>query len=184
MRSLDVQISWFRRIQYALVGLIVVAAGLFYFVWYRPATQKMRDLRSTILENNHNLEVSRTKADELPSVAKTVADLRQRLDRFDRRIPRRKDLPAFLEGIESLRLEAGIAKCFLKPENAQVLNSYSEQAIHVDFEGDFDKVADFIARVEDMDRMTRVRRLTVKASNSSPGAVEVQMDVCIYYLEG
>jgi Tfp pilus assembly protein PilO len=190
MRSLETQISWFARIQMALAAAIVVAAAAFYLVWYRPATRQMQDLRAAILENNHNLELSRSRADELPAVAKMVADLRQKLDRFDRKIPRHQDLPDLLGALESLRQQAGIAKCYLKPENPQSLASYSEQTIHVDFEGDFDQVADFLARIEDMDRMTRVRRLAINgataanAANAGRGAVEVHMDVSIYFLEG
>jgi Tfp pilus assembly protein PilO len=185
MRSLETQISWFSRIQYALAGLIVVAAASFYFVWYRPATRQMHDLCAEIESNNHSLEASRTKADELPSVAKAVAELRQKLDRFDRRIPRRQDLSRFIEEIQLLRQEAGIAtKCALKPDNAQPFNGYAEQTIHIEFEGDFTQVAEFLAKVEDMDRMTRVRRLAVKAATAGRGTVEVQMDVSIYFLEG
>jgi Tfp pilus assembly protein PilO len=184
MRSLETQTSWFARIQLALAALIVVAVGAFYFVWYRPTTRHMALLRTEIESNNHNLELSRSKADELPSVAKAVADLRQKLDRFDRRIPHRQNLPQFLEGIEALRQSAGIARCSLKPDNTLRFASYSEQTIHVDFAGDFDQVADFVARVEDMDRMTRVRRLAVKSADSASGTVEVQMDVCIFFLEG
>lgn len=184
MRSLETQTSWFARIQIGLAALIVVAAAAFYFVWYRPETHQMQNLRAAILENNHNLELSRSKADELPAVARMVADLRQKLDRFDRKIPRHQDVPQLLEAFESLRQQAGIAKCTLKPDSIQSQPSYSEQSIHVEFEGDFDQVADFLARVEDMDRMTRVRRLAIKSATSGGGAVEVQMDVSIYSLEG
>lgn len=183
MRSLETQISWFSRIQLTLAGVIVLAAAAFYVLWYRPATQHMHQLRTEIETNNHSLEVSRSKADELPTVAKTVEDLRQKLARFDRLIPNHQDLPQFLDSLESLKQRAGITKCALKPDNPQSFASYSEQSIHVDFEGDFSQVSEFLANVESMDRMARISHLSLKATDSYRGTVAVQMEVCIYFLE-
>jgi Tfp pilus assembly protein PilO len=184
MRSLETQASWFARIQLSLAGVIVVAAAAFYVMWYRPSTQHMRDLRATLDVTNRNLEMSRSKADGLKSVTEAVADLQRDLTTFDHEVPQHQDLPQFLENLESLKQQAGISKCSTKPDVIMTYASYSEEEIHVEFEGDFSQVTDFVARVEDMGRMTRIRRLGVKASPSVQGGVEVQMDVSIYFLEG
>ncbi|HZZ44631.1 MAG TPA: type 4a pilus biogenesis protein PilO [Tepidisphaeraceae bacterium] len=184
MRSLEKQASWFARIQLTLAGVIVIAGVAFYVVWYRPSTKQMRDLRSTLDTSNHNLEMSRNKADGLPSVTKAVADLRQDLATFDRQVPKHQDLPQFLETLETLKQQAGISKCSTKPDVIMSYASYSEQTIHVEFEGDFAPVADFLASMEALDRMTRIKHLTLKASPTDAGVVAVQMDVCIYFLEG
>jgi Tfp pilus assembly protein PilO len=183
MRSLEAQISWFARLQISLAAAIVVASALFYFVWYRPTTRDMHALRVRIEQNHRNLEASRTKAGELPTVTRAVNDLRQGLARFDRLIPRRQDLPQFLDALESLKRQAGITNCSLKPDQPRTFATHSEQTIRVDFEGDFHQVADYLAKVEDMDRMTRVRRLNFKAADSAQGTVAVQMDVSIFFLE-
>jgi Tfp pilus assembly protein PilO len=184
MRSLETQISWFARVQATLAVVIVVAIVAFYFGWYRPATRHMRDLRATLEVSNQKLDASRSKADGLPTVTKAVTDLRRDLEAFDRQVPRHQNLPQFLESLESLKQQAGITKCSTKPDPIQSSGTYAEQAIHVEFEGDFAAVSEVLARVEDLDRMTRVRRLAVKGAGAGRGAVEVQMDVCIYFLEG
>ena len=184
MRSLESQISWFGRMQQVLAGTLVVSVMLFYFVWYRPSTGHMQSLRDKIQQNNQSLAASRTKAGALPTVAREVTDLRQKLAQFDRKIPQRQDLPQFLGSLEAMKQEAGIVRCSLKPEAPRTNPTYSEQTIRVDFEGTFSQVASFLARVEGMDRMTRVRRLTFKGLSPTDGTVEVQMDVSIYFLEG
>jgi Tfp pilus assembly protein PilO len=176
--------SWFGRARVVLAVAMVVAIGAFYFVWYRPATSKMHALRARLDQDHQSLEAQRSRADELPTVAKQVESLRQRLAEFDRRIPRHQELPQFLDNLESVKQQAGVTKWTLKPSDPRTTDSYTEQAFHIDFEGEFAQVSDFLARVESMDRMTRVRRLALKAADSTRGTVEVQMDVCIYYLEG
>lgn len=184
MRTLETQITWFGRIQLALAGAILVAVVTFYLVWYRPAISHWRDLQSEIDTKNHNLEASRSKAGELPTVATEVERLRQRLDRFDRQIPRYQELPQFLKSLELLKQETSLTRCNLKPEAPRQLDAYAEQAIRIDLEGQFTDVADFLRKVEEMERLTRVRRLTVRTTDPTNGTVEVQMDVSIFFLEG
>jgi Tfp pilus assembly protein PilO len=168
----------------ALAGAICIAAIGFYFSWYRPATKLWRDLQTDIDTKNQSLVSSRSKAGELPAVAIEVERLRQQLDRFDRQIPRQQELPQFLTKLDALKQDVTLTKWNLKPEMPKPGDSYSEQSIHVDFQGDYEDVASFLAKVESLDRLTRVRRLALRSAPGKNGVVEVQMDLSIYFLEG
>ena len=52
------------------------------------------------------------------------------------------------------------------------------------FEGDFTSVFSFIQEVEDMQRLTRIRDVTMTGLDSKQGTVNVTLAVNIYYSGG
>jgi hypothetical protein len=53
----------------------------------------------------------------------------------------------------------------------------------MNFEGDFQNVFSFIRQLEEMQRLTRVRSLTVKCKDGKLGHVDVSMAMNIYFSE-
>ncbi len=112
-----------------------------------------------------------------------VDDLRRRLARFDKQLPRQVEWGQFLNDITLLRDQAGLRDCHIIPTGAKPNDLFVEFPIHVKFQGDFLSVFSFLRQMEQMQRLTRVRDLTVKTKAPGSGLVDVSLSMNIYYTE-
>jgi len=188
MRTLQTQAEWCNRAQWTLgLSLAVMVVGFYAFI-YRPQTQRQQDLRAQINTKVMNLTTNKTRAQVLPAVLDSVRNKKEALRYFDKQIPSRPDSGAFIHDITEMSHQAGLqSKWAVDPglPLPQTGDHYAEWPIALKFEGNFLNVCSFLQMTEHMTRLTSVKGLKIKASNSGKaGQVQVELSMSIYFLEG
>lgn len=179
MMSLQKQIIWIGRLQWTLAALIALSAGVFYFVAYRPQTQKLASLRGEAETRRQELYASRNQTSILPSVSQEVERLRSKLRRF-KAIPRQQELSQFIIDIAHLGQQSALKKFDLKPGLPTRDHKFNELPVQLTFEGDFVNVYSFLRHTEDLQRLTRVRGMDIRGRDRL-GQVKVQLTMNIYF---
>jgi Tfp pilus assembly protein PilO len=187
MRTLHTQAEWCARAQWVLgVTLAVIVVG-FYVLVYRPNTEKLDGLEMQIAAKRRDLNSNRTRVQILPDVVIAVNEMRNRLDRFDKKLPRNPELHAFINSITEVSSQAGLRnKWTVEPGVPVRADLYAEWPIALKFEGDFTNVFNFLRRAEQMQRLTRVKGLKVRQLDGAgkSGQVQVELSMNIYFAEG
>jgi hypothetical protein len=73
----------------------------------------------------------------------------------------------------------GYSSNVLKPVRSE---TFWQMPIELKFEGDFSNVFSFLQQTEAQKRLTRVKKIELKAKDREPGQVQVQLTMNIYYL--
>jgi Tfp pilus assembly protein PilO len=188
MRTLQTQAEWCARAQWVLgITLVVMVIG-FYAVAYRPNKEKLDGLDMQIGAKRRDLNSNRSRVLILPEVLVKVNEMRNRLDRFDKKLPKGPELHAFINSITEVSDQAGLRnKWTVKPGVPVHSELYAEWPISLEFEGDFKSVFNFLRRAEEMQRLTRVKGLKVRgieAAAGKSGQVRVELSMNIYFAEG
>ncbi|HEY8667329.1 MAG TPA: type 4a pilus biogenesis protein PilO [Tepidisphaeraceae bacterium] len=184
MRTLQSQAEWCARAQWVLAGGLVAALAAFYLLWYRPQTQKLDGLRTECVAREQELRSNQGNMQKLPVVAMELESLRSRLENA-KKMPKQPDLGQFIRDVTQIGKQVGLdRKWSYQPGMPRKLELYSELPIQLHFEGDFMSVFSFLRATEGMQRLTRVRNVSIKTIDSKLGQVEVQLAVNIYYTEG
>jgi Tfp pilus assembly protein PilO len=182
MRSLQSQITWCARGQWALAGVIVTMSVAFYALGFRPLTGRLGDLRGRITQRQRDVVAGRNETRVLPDVAGEVKRLQARLDRSHKSIPPQQELPQFIKDITQLSQQSNLKKFKYEPGVPARVEQVRELPIKLQFEGDFTNVYAFLRNVEEMPRMTRVRGMQIKARDrETSGHVQVQLAMNIYF---
>lgn len=179
MWSLQVQTSWFTRMQWALASAMLILVGSFYLLAYRPFTSRLANLRIQSTQNQRDLASGQSQTSILPGVAAEVKLLRLKLEKF-KALPRQQELPQFIRDIAQLGQQASLKKFDLKPGMPSRDDRFNDLPIQLTFEGDFVNVFSFLRHTEDLQRLTRVRGMSVK-SKDKQGQVKVQLSMNIYF---
>jgi Tfp pilus assembly protein PilO len=174
------QIQTYAKVQYVLAAVTLLALGLFYFGVYRPQEMQSQELTRKITAAQTNLTSDRTKTDRLPRVTSELMELKARLAGF-KKLPPNPQYGQFLRDIYSAGKEASLQKLVVTPGLAHRAELFWEQPISLTYQGNFSGVWNFIQRVENMQRLTRVRDVTIRVLNARQGMVSVSMSVNIYY---
>jgi Tfp pilus assembly protein PilO len=183
MRTLQSQIGWCARAQWVFSASIVALAAGFFLFGYRPMTARLADLHVQIETKQRELIDNQTKTQIRPYVEQQVNDSKRKLARFDKQLPRQVEWGQFLNDITVLRDQAGLRDCYIVPTGAKPNDTFVEFPIQVKFEGDFLNVFSFLRQMEQMQRLTRVRDLTIRAKQPGSGVVDVNLAMNIYYTE-
>lgn len=184
MRSLQTQAGMCARAQWLLAAALLLSGAGFYLFGYRPMSNQLRDLRMQSDAKQRQLGMDQSRANTLPAVKLEVDALQLRLERFDKKLPRNLDLGQFIKDLTQISQQASLRKLLVQPGGSRRADLYSERPILLSFEGDFLSAYSFLRETETMQRLTRVRNLSIKSRDVKLGQVEVQMALSIYSAEG
>ncbi len=184
MQSLQKQIGWCTRMQWALGCAILAGMVGFYALGYLPATRQMETLRMQIQSKKRELEQNQNKARNLPILALEVQQLERQVQMYDRQFPRQPELGQFIRDITQISQQLSLGQWKYQPAHARRGNAFFELPIQMHFQGQFSNVEAFLRQVEDMQRLTRIKRISIKGRSGASGAVEVEMAMNIYFSEG
>jgi Tfp pilus assembly protein PilO len=166
--------------------MVVMIVG-FYALAYRPNKEKLDALDMQIGSKRRDLSSNRARVQILPDVLVAVNDMRNRLERFDKKLPKAPELHAFINSITEVSSEAGLRnKWTVEPGVPLRSDLYAAWPIALKFEGDFRSVFNFLRRAEEMQRLTRVKGLKVRQLDGAgkSGQVQVELSMHIYFAEG
>ena len=180
MRSVKSQSAWCVRAQWTMVGIMVTLMALFLVLGFRPAWGRQKELRAEIALRTRELESSRTRASNFLILAGEVKRLENQLLKFNKRLPKTMELPEFIQEMTQASQQCNLKPIF-HPQAVRRMDLYSEVPINMTFTGDFMGVFNFLRQMEGLQRLTRVKTLTIKAKDPKLGQVEANLVMNIYY---
>jgi Tfp pilus assembly protein PilO len=182
MVSLQTQIKWSVRAQWALAMAIVLLLGAFYLLAFRPQRAHLRAVNQKIEQCQKDLLANQSQTSILPKVRAEVDVLRARLMRF-KALPRQQELAQFIMDIAQLGTQASLKQFDWKPRDPLRAERCIAQPLLITFEGDFISVFSFLRHAEDLQRLARVTQMNLK-SKDKHGQVKAQLTMNIYYASG
>jgi Tfp pilus assembly protein PilO len=179
------QLLYYQRVERALLALLVVTAVGIYFFGIRPAAQELDQVHQQYAAACDELDQDQERAKSLPRVDLEIDRLRQRVERFDKKLPRQQDLTSFISDVTRIGRQASVHKLAWhlnsKPASSDQLR---ELPIQFTFQGDFQTgVMTFLRDTEEMQRLTRVRRLSLTSTDARDGQVRAELTMNIYFGE-
>jgi Tfp pilus assembly protein PilO len=183
--NLRTKLLWYGRAQSALLGALLLSAGGVHLFCIRPEMAALEAARSRTAVAELELTADQDRANNLPRVELEIARLRQRVERFDKKLPRQQDLAQFINDVTRISQDAALKKLSWhldsKPRQSDQL---TELPILFSFEGDFQTgVLPFLRGTEDMPRLTRIRKLDLKSTDARDGQVRAEVTMNIYFGE-
>lgn len=185
MPSLKTQIRWFGRIQQTLAAALIFTAVAYYALAYRPETDRMRKLDGRIGDNQRDLTSAQSQARVLPQVQADINHLKTMLTDF-RKLPATPgDLGQFEVEMSTLSHRYNLRGWTFQLQGTPNRDGqFYELPISVKFDGDFSDVYSFLCKMEDLSRLTRVKKLVIQSLRNNDGSVQVEMLLNVYYSEG
>lgn len=178
------RLAHYEKAQWTLGALLALGLGFFFVIAYRPANGKLDELGFQIQSRQRAMNDNRVKAADLPNLAAQVQRFESQLRFYDRQLPRQPALDQFIKDLTGISQELALKDWKFSPRAPARGVAHFELPIQIDFSGDFLSSAAFVRRVEDLQRLTRVKNLTVKSKSSDGTSVDVSLVVSIYFVEG
>lgn len=183
MISLQKQVKWVGHAQWAIASFTVLGLAVFYFTAYQPCSASLQELRKQIAAADLQMQKNEDMAKDLPAIKRDLQRLRDQITR-SRQLPKKQELPQFLREVTQLSQAAGLQGFRYEPQTQKKQELCYELPITLTFRGKFPSVANFLRSAEEMQRLTRTRRLDLKCKDVKNGNVDVELSMNIYFADG
>ena len=174
-----------KRQHYLALGLLcVVVLGV--LAVYMPNRRLLSETRQKIAVAQANAAANAQRVTALPKLIADVKQLRNQVDRY-KPLLGRSDVERAMDEISTIKESTSVSNYGFKTLKENLRPSCVEQPLEITFSADFVDAVSLIQRIESMNRLTRLRELSIKNVETSGkgdrGVVNVQMKVSLFYAD-
>lgn len=163
-----------------LVAAVIGASGLIF--GYLPRSRELDRCQQEAIGLQNSLEADRQKAQNMPELLRQVETLKSKLQDFDRRLPQRQELGGFLRDISASLSRENLSHQAIEPGKPTQEDLLFTLPIVLKFRGPYTSVARFLERIDRLERLTRVQKLSVVPAPSDD-LLDVTVQMNIYFTE-
>ncbi len=142
---------------------------LFYFLVYRPGNTKLtrleRDKKTLLAE----LDQAKGAAQRENAVKAEMEETRQRFEKAEVLLPKKKEIPALLRSISDLGKSAGLEFLSFKPVGETTKDFYAEIPVDISIRGPYHNMGYFLDKVSKLDRIVTVNNIKMGSPKQEDG---------------
>lgn len=161
----------------ALVGLAYVS----HTKMIRPANAEMASQKTRLIEKQAKLA-------KLQSAPAAAEELKAQLDRlsqavvfFESKLPPASEIDSVLENVTIIAKRNNLASNMIKTLRKKSNNGYFELPLKMELSGNFKSFYSFLLELEQLDRITKIRELTLSKNEEEQGRVDASFTISIFY---
>jgi len=168
------------------IVFFVLMIGMAYASWaymIRPADAALTQQRAT-------LEEKQTRLAELDRAGSTATNLDEQLKQveqairiFESKLPPKSQIHKVLENVTLIAQKHGLTPKTISALKTSENNGYIEQPLKMELHGNINAYYAFLLELERMDRITKVRELTLRKKDKSEGQTEAIFVMSIFFMD-
>jgi type IV pilus assembly protein PilO len=164
-------------------ALILAMAYISWAYMIRPAN-------AALLQQRAAMEQKQAKLAELDRAKGTASNLDEQLKHveeairvFESKLPPKSEIHTVLENVTLIAQKHGLIPKTISALKATEKNGYIEQPLKMELHGDFNSYYAFLLELERMDRITKIRELTLKKKSQYEGQTEATFVMSIFFMD-
>jgi len=161
--------------------LIVGLAYVSYAYMIKPANLHLNQARAQV-------DQKLSKLSELAEARAAANDLNEQLERvknairvFESKLPPRSAIDTVLTDVTLIAQKHGLVSKKIRALKSKDSNGYIEQPLEMELHGNFNSYYSFLLELEKLDRITKIRELTLKKKSKYEGQTEAKFVMSIFF---
>jgi type IV pilus assembly protein PilO len=162
----------------------VLILGMAYVSWaymIKPANEYLTKQRD-------QMEVQRAKLNELERATVAAEDLSEQLKKieeaiavFESKLPPSSEIHTVLENVTLIAQRHGLTPKTIRTLKDEKNRGYIEQPLELELDGNFNAYYAFLLELEKLDRITKIRELSLKKKSKQEGQTEARFIMSIFF---
>jgi Tfp pilus assembly protein PilO len=181
------------RLNMVFVGIVTVLTGGFTAGVLMPGLRELTKSRNEVTSAADRTRASQVSAGEESAIYQAILDLQRELEESRRHVPAERQFGEFLNDVSEALRSLDVAKYELRPLSERPLSAADGVAtgvgtgpafvlpVRLKVECSFKTTFEFLTRLADMPRLTRIAAIEINGKDSRSPHVEVRMLIETYY---
>ncbi len=152
----------------------------FVLCGYLPSHQRLLSLQRVRAQQKQTIQMAAAQSTELPGLERRLRDMEKAVEGFDRRVPAERALGSFLQQIAGIMTDCHLVDQAIVPGNEWQTDALKCIPIHVACRGTLTDIFGFFQKLQRLDRLVRVEKVTLENDSDLTGQVGVQVEAVIF----
>lgn len=178
--------NFLKRENLIVLGIVAAMVVGMTVAVYMPQGRKLDQIQGQIATRQVQIEAESQKIAAVPDLIRQVQAMKVRYKDFDRKMPRSQELHEFL-----MQISGSLGQKDFSTAATTRQEHFSTLPIIMKFRGNFLTLAEFLNRVENLERLSCIQKLVVAsaaskgdaASTKGKGDLDIELQLNIYFTE-
>jgi Tfp pilus assembly protein PilO len=172
----------FRKRQQAIICIV---AGLFVadfiLFGYLPLKSRLKAIKQARTAQNSVIAKAATQREHLPAIRQQLQQLQTVVVDFEANVPAQKSIGVFLQQIANLMSQCDLREQVVAPSKEIKADDLKCIPVDMQCKGRLAQIFEFYKRLQELDRLVRIERVSLKNDIDFSGQVSMQTLAVIYY---
>lgn len=148
---------------YGYLILAVIIFGLFYYIYFKPKNNDLRNLKAERIKVEDEVMQLRAKKKQLDKIEAELKNMNVTLKELETIIPQRKEISTILRKIQQLANDSHLNIIKFTPKGEIDKEFYSEWPIPIEITGSYHNLAIFFDRLSHFSRLFNIENFSIKS---------------------
>jgi Tfp pilus assembly protein PilO len=169
------------RKQILILGSMVLAGVLLVVFGYVPIVWQKYVIRRALQRQSLSVGQVRDSIEQAAIFEKQIAELKERVQRFEQCVPRDAQFSSLWRKIADLITEHDLQNQQVRPGSEIRYDDFNVVTLDIQCSGTLPKIFDFIRSLEQMDRLVRIEHMELTNDKNLSGQLTLSAKAEAYY---
>lgn len=164
-----------------LLAILVALPAASYMLVFQPQNAEISRARSEIDHKRQMLEQLQRETARNRDLQRANEEMEERVAEIEARLPSDREVDRIVRKVSDLAAGSGLEAPSLTSGRPLAAALYMEQPLEMRTVGDFDGFYEFLLRLEQLPRITRISDLKLRRDSQRDGQMNVDFTLSIYF---
>ena len=164
---------------------LLVMVGLLFSAWYfvfKNADERIAALNADTSDKRAKLAEVNAATKNIQDMGKRIEELQQQIRKIEDALPRERETGNIVRQIDlQAKTFKGLQVDQIRASKPEKAANYWELPVKVQMKGDFRSFYDFLLKMEQLARITRINQMRLSRINELDGSTTADLTLSIYY---
>jgi len=152
-----------------------------YVYMIKPANRELALQQEKLSQKAKKLRELETAPTVLEDINGQLERLEESITILESKLPPEKEIHTVLEDVTVIAQTNGLTPKTIRTLKQKYNNGYIEQPIKMQLRGDFKSYYSFLLSLEKLDRITKIREMTIKRDAKEEGTMQADFTISIFF---
>lgn len=167
--------------EFLLLGVLLALPLSSYWLVFRPQNAEIAQARREIEHKRQMLDKLRQTTAHNENLERANEEIKASIGAIEARLPSNKEVDAVVRQVSDLAVESGLAAPAIESDKPVEASMFMEQPLKMKITGNFTGFYEFLMRLEQLPRITRIPDLRLTRANDADGHMKAEFTLSIYF---
>jgi len=163
------------------IGFLAAIPLSAYFWVFKPAKLNLQIQQTALEAKKKKLTDLKNSLVGIENISEEVDKLTEAVEFFEKKLPARHEIHKVLDNVTRIADRQSLETRLFKTLKPKPFANFSEQPIKMEVHGDFDSYYQFLLELEQLPRITKVRKMLLKKDDKIEGAMTANFLLSIFF---
>lgn len=164
-----------------LTGILLSVPLSSYWLVFRPQNREIQRAKTEIRHKEEMLAKLREETARNADLTKTNEEIGRSVSAIEARLPSGKEIDAIVRQVSDLAVQSGLPAPAMKSAKPVKAALYMEQPLEMQMSGNFHGFYEFMLKLEQLPRITRIPDMKIKRDDDKNGSLDAEFTLSIYF---